>query len=455
MSSSSQAADLSMDEILASIRKIISEDPKPVSAQPIRSPAPAASASMPRSASQIMSSRQGVDSIVESSPPARSPRTAKPAVDDDILDLGDEERGLSDPLPAASKTAGRSEGATNVPHSPAPLEAKKATEANAAGSRSAATRAPLNDMWTPREWARPVDQSDAVGPSGPAGEATTAAAVAPAGPLGATGEAPEARLEAAIAALGQSLATPTTPAGASSKPSEAPAKPIVVASAPFTPPNAGPRIDVVAVVNAATRAALAQRSADQQTASTAFAPPSEATPASQAATPNAPGGVQKAADAARQDKAITPPREEAAKAPSAVASEASPPPALPRAPVESPMMRTPEAISAPPMSPVSESISTPAEPTGRSELGKAQAPSPTAIAPSQPATTANSAAAPAAQEAPAQPPAGVQTLEDTVARLLRPMLRQWLDDNMPRIVEKAFKEELAAEASLPKTGKLN
>ena len=44
--------------------------------------------------------------------------------------------------------------------------------------------------------------------------------------------------------------------------------------------------------------------------------------------------------------------------------------------------------------------------------------------------------------------AGVQTLEDTVARLLRPMLRQWLDDNMPRIVERAFSEELAAQTAI-------
>ena len=37
----------------------------------------------------------------------------------------------------------------------------------------------------------------------------------------------------------------------------------------------------------------------------------------------------------------------------------------------------------------------------------------------------------------------VRTLEDTVSELMRPLLRQWLDDNMPRIVEKAFREELA------------
>ena len=35
-------------------------------------------------------------------------------------------------------------------------------------------------------------------------------------------------------------------------------------------------------------------------------------------------------------------------------------------------------------------------------------------------------------------------LDDTAAALLRPMLRQWLDSNMPRIVEKALRIELAA-----------
>lgn len=51
--------------------------------------------------------------------------------------------------------------------------------------------------------------------------------------------------------------------------------------------------------------------------------------------------------------------------------------------------------------------------------------------------------------APATPgdlaPAGdVKTMEDTVSELLRPMLRNWLDSHMPRIVEKALKVELAS-----------
>ncbi len=45
--------------------------------------------------------------------------------------------------------------------------------------------------------------------------------------------------------------------------------------------------------------------------------------------------------------------------------------------------------------------------------------------------------------------AGARTLEDTVAEMLRPMLRKWLDDNMPRIVEQAMRVELAEAAGAP------
>ena len=33
-------------------------------------------------------------------------------------------------------------------------------------------------------------------------------------------------------------------------------------------------------------------------------------------------------------------------------------------------------------------------------------------------------------------------MEDTVSEMLRPLLRDWLDEHMPRIVEKALKSEL-------------
>ncbi len=45
---------------------------------------------------------------------------------------------------------------------------------------------------------------------------------------------------------------------------------------------------------------------------------------------------------------------------------------------------------------------------------------------------------------------GNGTIEDTTAELLRPMLRMWLAENMPRMVEKALHIEVAESV---KTGK--
>jgi cell pole-organizing protein PopZ len=56
--------------------------------------------------------------------------------------------------------------------------------------------------------------------------------------------------------------------------------------------------------------------------------------------------------------------------------------------------------------------------------------------------------APAAPVAPA-PEAG-QTLEGAVREMLRPMLKQWLNDNMPRILESAIREEIATRGHLSK-----
>jgi hypothetical protein len=54
------------------------------------------------------------------------------------------------------------------------------------------------------------------------------------------------------------------------------------------------------------------------------------------------------------------------------------------------------------------------------------------------------------RESGVQGPSPTGTIEDTTAELLRPMLRQWLADNMPRMVEKALHIEVAESV---KTGK--
>jgi cell pole-organizing protein PopZ len=43
------------------------------------------------------------------------------------------------------------------------------------------------------------------------------------------------------------------------------------------------------------------------------------------------------------------------------------------------------------------------------------------------------------------PPAAQRTMEDTVADLLRPMLKSWLAENMPKIVERALRRELTEQ----------
>lgn len=47
-----------------------------------------------------------------------------------------------------------------------------------------------------------------------------------------------------------------------------------------------------------------------------------------------------------------------------------------------------------------------------------------------------------AEAAPEMAAGSPMTLEDSVKEMLKPMLREWLDDNMPRIVESAVKDEL-------------
>jgi hypothetical protein len=85
-------------------------------------------------------------------------------------------------------------------------------------------------------------------------------------------------------------------------------------------------------------------------------------------------------------------------------------------------------------------------------------PGPVAELPATPQKVASEPASPTQEGAVPSPSviAGLRTLEDTVADLLRPMLRDWLDANMPRIVEKALRVETAKDikpTSAPKDQK--
>ncbi len=54
---------------------------------------------------------------------------------------------------------------------------------------------------------------------------------------------------------------------------------------------------------------------------------------------------------------------------------------------------------------------------------------------------------------PARPAPSGLSLEDTVRDMLRPLMMQWLNDHMPRILENAIREEIATRGLLPKTEK--
>lgn len=67
-------------------------------------------------------------------------------------------------------------------------------------------------------------------------------------------------------------------------------------------------------------------------------------------------------------------------------------------------------------------------------------PAPQAAPSAEPVAPAGPAAGPAPSVAPAAPISSQpRTLEDVVADMVRPMLEKWIDENMPRIVERALK----------------
>lgn len=115
------------------------------------------------------------------------------------------------------------------------------------------------------------------------------------------------------------------------------------------------------------------------------------------------------------------------------------PPTAKSSVVQAPEVVTVKADEAPLISadaPPPISAALPAEPA---HVDKPVVPAP--VAPPAEAKVVAVASAPAASAAIAGLP--VRSLEDTVSELLRPMLREWLDKNMPRIVESALRVEMA------------
>jgi hypothetical protein len=70
-----------------------------------------------------------------------------------------------------------------------------------------------------------------------------------------------------------------------------------------------------------------------------------------------------------------------------------------------------------------------------------------------PQETATVSIAPAPQPVPERAAASQSPLETAVRDMLRPLLERWLDEHMPRVLESAIREEIAARGLLPKTEK--
>ena len=92
----------------------------------------------------------------------------------------------------------------------------------------------------------------------------------------------------------------------------------------------------------------------------------------------------------------------------------------------------------------------PAKPVDSAPAAKAApapAPAASSAAPT-PAPTTPAATSPAAGALP-----GGRTMDETVVELLRPLLRDWLDANMPRLIEPALKAEIEALRGVASKGK--
>ncbi|MDX2157026.1 MAG: DUF2497 domain-containing protein [Hyphomicrobiaceae bacterium] len=471
MSKSDKTAEPSMDEILASIRKIIAEEPPGTrKAPPVASPERAHDPAAPSPGASLADTLRG----------------ARKASIDDVLGLADPEPRPTMPAPSSAQAR---DGAPGSPmnSNPAGPFGPRQDGTGAEGPRPFFGPAP--DAMAPR--ATSPSPSPAPSPAASAfaqsdrqvgGEPVTASSSAPRPATGAPGDlggvvprraelgsgAPA--VQASAAALPQAAADrkPLPGTRPIERPTAAAAKPTQPIAAPAEPTRIAPRETTPALSELMTVRPVPANEAPAGTpvaTVTADAPapktetrPSQAPDAAPLVTPS-PTAAAKPVETAAAVAAPVPKAAAPAAAPNNQAK-----PAATTAPATKPAAPAakPAASAAQPSTPIAKPAAAPAEHVNGAEhkTGTQVVPAPTearAPAPSPaaetPASVAKTAPVPARTAKPAVPAdivptvvqaAGVRTLEDTVVDLLRPMLRQWLDENMPRMVEKALRIELAA-----------
>jgi len=432
MSRPEKAAEPSMDEILASIRRIISEEPagaRPPSAQPLQAVPPSQPVGLAGKPWSEPNSARRFEPALSPYPPSSVPDNAVPMAapieDDDILDL------VEEAPTATSRPAGLSFGSPPSPFAARPgLGSDRPSYLPPSRGEFDATPTPAFAVPVPVMPLQPRTLPFPFGPKTPKPRAAAMPAPLPIEPEddfqdtgGSTSD--PAELSEPLEALEPSQTETVPPAG------EAPGAGFLarLSNETSVPPASEPAPSAPtrpASVRSGVEGLLAALRGPSSTGDAAEAP---------AADPTLPGAM----DTPESDPFIVAQADADGPVASFVAD-----PVVAIAPVLDD--EAVAGIAGTGDVPSADGAALPAE------LSLVPLDQPVEVVIPQVAEGAVVAAvvlapAPATATMPAEvlPPApvAVRTLEDTVAELLKPMLRQWLDNNMPRIVEKALKEELA------------
>lgn len=366
MSSTEQAPEPTMDEILASIRRIIADDDP--NANGAAAPAVGDASAPPSPADQI------ADAL-----------GADPGSDaqlDDILEL--------------TREIGRQPAPAPVPEAEAPVAPPPLPAADPVQAPAAAAPPPM------AEPAPPAPQPQMAPLPAPAAEMPAPQPAPPPepAPVAEPPADPAAALEGLLASVSEQSAQPTPPPLPESAVSDAPdhaldfdtqpaaAAPEPIASAPQSDPAVGQldSDDQAARLAAEVEAALGTSQFEQQEAPAA---PASTEPDFSFEEPSQDEGL----DLSELDD-------------------------------------TPSDLAE--LDGLPETLESDMPPPAEEQLADAAGIEPVAVSSPVDSALANGVAAPG------------QTLEDSVREMLRPMLREWLDNNMPRILEGAVKEELSA-----------
>ena len=435
MSRAENASEPSMEDILSSIRKIISEDPvaKVPPAAPVAAAAPAPSPAKP-SATPSAGLMATLGKTVPGHAPA-GPGTANaaPSSLDEVLGLADGPQPSAEQARPVPSWMTMKPGA--APHAPAspPAPASQRAAASAAAERPAIqpylppqSREALPAGW-PASTGAAAHQAQSPQVQNPATQTSPAPNPPTKSDFGAVvpGRSEGARFDGQAQA-----ALPGVPRFGELRPD---AQIDRLNSDRSNGGNYGapsmrsqPVVATPADAAGSNRAEPSQQPPSQQSMSVEPVAETRATLPSSPATPEA---VNQAAKAEPAKPAVEPPKAEITKVEIAKA-------VLPLETISAPLagarsatagkISTPDEIQAP-VTPAPSPVQAAKQATPMAAPAFAPAPVP-AVAPGSPAASGEP----------------TRTMEDTVAELLRPMLRQWLDTNMPRVVEKALRVELAA-----------